>query len=870
MDIQNSNEFDNGLEDYEGQQVRYWHNLKSMLELYCQDYGASVTEIAEGLCISRQRLYDFLKKPEEGLAVNWSTLMNLWKKIAQPKNEILKKLKSEYKTNRESLMKLGPDSLLSTVGFSAKIQPDINNDARKDSLEIKNLQVRRAIMRLTSDWVQDDIVRTYIANEIIDSVLTKGRPDQSFYVELLSDSEKIKNWPREAPISSRHSESLIKYSEEIQKLTSFGKKEFVPSELYEIYQSIYEHEALNSRIPNHINIIDCQFRILSNSIGNIDDETSSQFIKAEEAMLSFLRGDGSHTGSSTKNNGNKSRPRLINFNLNPVIEVAVKVNFSYGEREHPDIIWRYSSTAPHIRNMFSAVKNGLGYPFHIIDFSNRQIGRLERSLVRSEVVLADPEQKEKIYQGWWVEYSTIIGCLHATVDAVKRWLNDQNIDILRYYESFQKLAEIDEQLFISRASFYSHIPDLNYKIADGCVEDIQHVKKQFSQEEREDRYFQRHIELLTQKAQIARLTQMHIALLEGDTKRASTFVFEAEEIALRVHEGPLALNASSCVMFYKLMIGEFSFLTEKAWRKGAAYSLESNADKLGRYIKANCCIDIDAYLYASQFWGTVSYLEFYTASDLKDIYYLNEAANNFLAAAYYACRIDHMKRAIHWLAYASRTYCRLGNIERAAYYADLAQRESDIRSSLTQLGDVEPLMTYSAFADKVYDVGFDLTRNSDNWMESVTRHEHWAMSNLYLAQGEIAFYLGDYEKAASDFSRSLEISIYTGFARLAADSLYNLSRVAEKFLSTTENPFIRQYTNYDAWTRNSFTEDLYKFVKGLGKDINWHQASIGMAEYSALIWDRWSLTATKNSKDRHPFSISIENKAFIKLIQDRL
>ena len=132
-------------------------------------------------------------------------------------------------------------------------------------------------------------------------------------------------------------------------------------------------------------------------------------------------------------------------------------------------------------------------------------------------MLQDPGQPHPPYHGWWVDSNTILSIIRAVVDAVKRWLAQQHqeIDISNYYECFQELAEIDEKLFISRASFYSHKPDLNYAIANGCVEEIKDIKKKFSTDNQQPRYFQNHIRLLTRKSHVARMTQNAYCPIRG-------------------------------------------------------------------------------------------------------------------------------------------------------------------------------------------------------------------------------------------------------------------------------------------------------------------------------------------------------------------
>jgi hypothetical protein len=868
---------------YQAQQESYWINLKAELDKYRQNCGATVSELADGLEISRQRLYEFLNDPSVGLPINWANLMGLWDCLTQPDEKIANKLKPAHRENRDRLKKEGAKHLLERSGFVPQL-PQVNGEKTAyqiSSIEIKNPQVYRAASRLNSSWIQDDAIRTDLANEVLDLVLKRGKLNRQSHIELSNERNFIEEWPVKELGISQESEALKKYKQEIRKLFDSGKQEFIISELFELYCSIDEHEELNLHIPNHIYITDCQFRILSNSIRTANEETKQQFAEAEHTLIDFLRGLFHHEDPDYSKDQDLSKRIDSILTSNPVIEVAIGCNFSYNNKIYPSVIWRYSSTAPHIRNMFIAIKNGLGYPFQLAGISTRSTGRLEGSLIRSEVLLADPEQEDKVYQGWWVESNTIHSVLRAAVDAVKRWLSDQNLgDISRYYESFQKIAEIDEKLFVSRASFYSRIPGLNYTIAEDCVKEIQEINRHFSNEEG-NKYFQQHISLLKRKSRTAQLTQIHIALLEGNIQEATKFLNLTEEIALiesAQHDAKsqensiLILNASSCLMFYYLLVGEQPFLKDRQWREHQAFSLENNMGRLGDYILMNGCIDADAYLYASQFLGTVGYLEFYTAQTAEDIPFLEKAINNLLSAAHYACRIGHMKRALHWLAYASRIYCRLGDLERAQYYSNLAQREAMVSTSLNWLGDVEPLMTYSEFADKVYSsVNNNLSLDQEEQLESSGNNRDWSMPNIYLSKGEINLFRGDCEKALEFFVNALELSIYNGFSRLAADSLYDIYRASTKLNAEQISGALAQRNNSrEMWGRNEFTQKLEKFVTALEQTRN-QDISIQLCDSSKAIWDDWANVKvnTKKSvredtrKRIHPFSQLIQEGLFL-------
>ncbi len=878
-------------EIFRQRQLEYWQALAHKLENYRDTCGVSVRDMAVGLNVSGQKLYTFLKEPSKGISLSWSDLMGLWTELVDPPQEIHQKLRPEHSKQRQKLKQEGPGPLLATLGFaapneqnsdsSAQVVGEVNTfDAQQWLTKTDNPQVVRAIARLTSPWIQDESVRTELAGEVINLILSQGRPGRVPQKQQISDWDSIRNWPI-TEMNEKDSVVVDNYQKEIQKLMSFGKQDFVAAELYEIYQSVLEHRLLNYEIPNYISITNCESRKLSYVIENIDDGTRRIFVEAERKLSPFKFENIIDAELSIENH--------------PVLEVAISCRFPHLEADDSDVIWRHSSTASHVENMLSAVKDGLGYPFDVVALTTRRIGQVESGTVRAEVSLADPNdfqngRERDIHQGWWVEHSTVLAILKATVDATKRWLSKQaDVDVKRYYDCFKKIAEVDEQIFISRASFYSHIPELNYKITARSIKNVEKVISEFPRQGSIWKYFERNIQLLAEKSRTAQLTQMHISLLEGDIPTAKEFLSDAYSTALlQPSNAILALNSASCVMFYNLMEGNQAFLSQKSWRTGIVYSLESNAGKLSKYIAQKGCIDIDAYLYASQFWGTVSYLEFYTASGETDIPVLELAAENFIAAAHYACRIGHMKRAIHWLAYASRTYCRLGNVERAEYYLHLAKRELSLRSSLTQLGDVEPLMTYSEFADRVNNVRDDIGASRKQWGHFASQHQNWSMSNIYIAQAEVAFLKEDYGSMLGCCCEALEVAVFTGFARLAIDSLFNLARAAEHVNKNERNPFLRYREPQKMWDRNDFTTHLYSFLEKLGKTLSWQDIAPKLYRYSAESWGSWSVqkmavsqdtiqqilekdgtqsvtadTALSESDEIHPFAIAIRDRSFL-------
>ena len=844
------------------QQEQRWQKFKEILFEYRKDYGANVEELTKGLMCSRQRLYVFFKEPQSGLPnTTPASLLTLWDLLTSRESEYWLKLKPEFREKRKSLERLGPNPLLTSLGFQPQSQLDIDLNAEKQ-IKVDNPQVHRVISRLNSPRFKDDIERTDIATEVLDLILKRGRCTKDGGDSYLSTWDDIEEWFNENLGIKQNYGVVEKYESVIHHAIVSGKQNFSTEELLELYHSINEHEDLNNaRMPNNIHIIDCQFRTLSHAFDAVDNETKRAFLEAEKQLSSSL----------------DSYPEIELSSQNPVLEVAITCNFSYGKQTRKNVIWRHSSTADHLQNMIAAVKEGVGYPFGYRDISTEYIDRVERSLMRTEVTLIDPKQNGTIYQGWWVDYNMLLGLLRAMVDAVKRWLAVQErvvANIERYFEAFQQRAKVAAMLFIGRASFYSITPDLNYKILDKCVEDIQTTTESFLQDVQKDHYHQENASFLSRASYTAQLTQMHVSLLEGNVKQASDFFSVAYNIVINAslanensaRDNVLILNASSCVMFYFLMKGDTDFLNKKRWRQNEHFSLETNAKKLAAYIDEKGWIDSDAYLYASQFWGTVSYIEFYTAKDSKDIPYLEETIPNFLAAAHYAFRIGHTKRAIHWLAYVSRVYCRLGKPERAKYYSHLSS-ELSARSSMPPLGDSEPLMTYPEMADTVYDIGSGLTGNQKEWLEDASpeKNRNWSMINVSISEGEIEMFLGNYEKAIDHFWESLEISIETGFSRLSTDSIYNLYRASKHVNTKSKNRIFNEYNSgepFGKWKRNSFTQRLFNFFYSLGEDIEWPSESENLSELAQSIWTDWVETKD-DANQEHPFSTLIREDSFL-------
>ena len=95
------------------EQEQYWTQLCEQLTLLRSEYKVTVKEIAEGLNVSRQSLYNFIKKPETGLRINRSDLIQLWEHITDEYSMVT----SVVRRKRKELTENKLDDLLVAAGF---------------------------------------------------------------------------------------------------------------------------------------------------------------------------------------------------------------------------------------------------------------------------------------------------------------------------------------------------------------------------------------------------------------------------------------------------------------------------------------------------------------------------------------------------------------------------------------------------------------------------------------------------------------------------------------------------------------------------------------------------------------------------------
>lgn len=858
---------------YQSLQTRHWMELKEALDTFKSKYGASMEELATGLNVSRQLLYNFMSKPEDGLnKVHRADLLTLWAYLTDPEEYRGKKLSAEHKNLRSQLKDNGSNQFLTSVGF---LPEDENED---DYLKIKDPQLKRVILRLESQWVYDDALRAYIVDNILDRVLDQGRLAKDSYIELLdyekdeaeksgelSDRKKINNFPlkfdSENPLhknSENLSETLLKnYRKAILNLAASGKTKYVRSELFELYQSILEHNKTSSKATNRIKVNDCQFETLS-SRSILDEIHSFKKLQYEaESDIAF-----SASNLKSKKSGS----------LSSVTRVKVRCRFIFFDeqdrRRQKELTFAYGSTGTHVENMIKAMKLGLCHPLEISGFFIRAVGRSDKSLARVAVALSKAEESteatkiENVYQGWWVTSNTILGILKAFIDAFQRWLHEnQKINIIQskeYYIACQKLSTINilyEKIssYVYEGSFESSRSPGHREIENNIAEIIE-VASNFSNTYQNIPYLEEHrIRILT-KERRAQLIRLHLFIYEGKLKEAKNIIDDSrspKNLLKKIHDHKtrhgrrlLLSHARAAFMRYSLTSGNAPFLVGKQWRVDPSFSIQKCLDGIKEHVKVYGNITFASYFCAADFYSSIGLLEFY-ASD-GDAEYLEKSQNCFLKAAHFASRIGYERYSAQFLIYAIRCLCRLDSKKSISSIEELFKKVESIIEKRDFTGNLE--------------------------RGKIAKEKDWLNAIFHICKGEkLHLVEGNKELAIKEFAEALKCSIEIGYIRIMPDCLYNIYRACND--SDIDVSPLQEIRNslYDWTIVDPDYKDILTGKMGIvpgkeAREITSKEVAENSKSAAIAILNKWARDSSSDTTAKHIFSTKIDKDDFLKAV----
>ena len=849
-------------QDDQKQRWRDFHYKLNQLKEQKPRLSVSNVEMAEGLNISRQRLFEFMKKPEKGLPIQRGDVLDLWDYLTTPEAIARKTIAAEAKENRKLLLQEYPqrlDELLKAAGFLPV--SEVSAPERP--------QIERIRQRLLSGWIPSDSDLCDITDSILESISAKGgllndRQEKS-KTEKGYTAEEAKQWP-EKHLKAFEAKLQPIFARQISKFANSGKVQFQDIELFELYQSIRENNHFRQGLKVSMQVIDCQFKTVTFSLNNqlesysqIKADLTEIFVQCEQQ----LRSDSKQPEPSAIHH---IRERRILFP--PVIQ-AVVTFIVEDEQEQESESWRlhYTSSTTHIENMLVALSNGLGYilpkVLTMTNMSIRSIGRMTESLARVSITLTD-RKLDKTHQGIWIEQNTILGALKAFLSAVIDWLSQRlnSSDFPQFYETCQQLAEIDADLLsgIETIHNYADAVSLQESVIDKTeklAEDMDELAKASvtgnnKKDERTRLFYKNCKENLDKKQFLALLMLVYRALIQCKINEASKYLKKLEgylylggiESVSNPELTPIVVLYNSEVVFFNLLVGHKTFLDNAIWRETSSrFNLDYCLKELRDYIhKRNTgIIDFDVYLCAAKIFGIVALAEFYICQKI-DAEHLEKAAKNFIAAAHYSARIGQKQRAAHLFCYASRTCCRLGQNGRAKALADLAERILPQETKLTSL---------------------DLIKQPFK-------------AQVYLSKGERLLLLEpetSLEKASCYFLLAWEESKKHEHDRAAADSLYDLYRAfrelanqkpTDPFDKFNINALAIECSEQEKESIGKAFKDLKKECKTMPGDNYSSTAKVLKGKVQDK-WNKWR-KAEGTFVDNHPFADKIENDSFLELV----
>ncbi|MEL7509752.1 MAG: hypothetical protein AAFN42_20675 [Cyanobacteria bacterium J06554_1] len=847
-------------ESYKQQRSLLWGDFNEQLNRLQHNYGVTVTELAEGLGISRQKFYDFRASPEKGLAIDRTALMILWGWLTDPDILDDKRMSAETRKQRDDLRQEGPNALLISAGFL----PISGESEAGDSTSIPRLDssLKRVEARLNSPWIEDGIRRAQIIDSILDEVKARGRLDKAFHTQPMSAAAAL-TWLKGAPLYITSPKIIHEYQRKIRRLARSGKSQFVGVELFELYQNILEYQTIDSYAGSGVSVVDCQFPILSAplpaSVQEIFEPFSSIYRDAEIALLTLLCDLQDFAPTE-----------LTSSDLfTPVVRALIKSQFDIGEKP---VVWRYSSTGTHFENMLSALKFGLGHSLDMTGFSIQATGTTSKSLARVSVGLAECDEAGKIsrvYQGWWVDSNAVTAVLVANVIATKDWLSSQGADLSEYFDICSKLGDIDNRLYLIRENvqeYFFRNANGYFESPEGSDDDstfdtikakLSEIEQTLSSEQLSRPYYRTQHQAVKNRLTRTNLTQMRLALKNSELGKANQTIDEAKEYLSHYENANLSemneesdenayrhllfLQASECVMLYNFYAGDREFLSGKLWRYRPRYKLDEGLKKLGKYLKVVGSLNFDAFSCASQMFGTAGLLELYMAEE-KDAAFLQQAAKHLLWAAHYSQRIGYVRRATYWLTHASRVYCRLGDLDSSERLSQIAQ----------------------VAADSVH-------QNNQEELEYDSKFKVLIAAITHLAEGERLLVKEEPEQAHLFFFRALKLFMDTHFTdRLMADALYGLYQASRYIEGEVGDVFTvlsdeGEHTQFNQGM-GAVLQNITRSLKQIKSQSSWKSEAHTFKELAKTVWRYWVQVGNETA-DVHPIEEAIDRDRFLTLVK---
>lgn len=838
----------------EEQQKVYWKSFKNRLETIETTYGVSKSDIAQGLGVSRQSLYNFVNKPHKGIRVDRSSIVELFDSL---RFETLKGLKpgGVFSSNRVKLSIEDLNAWLLEAGYAPEQVGKTGGVA--STLANDDPQIERVSLRLRSGWIPDESTKNYLVNNILDQVIDQSRPNEHYYSERLkyleeSDDKARKEIASRVPRKERedngydvlsfskavlykenipdHETVESKYKNALKRLSRTGKNIYVRSELYELYQSVLEHHYLGRSAPITLVTKDCRFRSLT--IHLFERSPYKKRIRDQDSALDRIMRSSSEIaereirGLSTELDSLPDAERYSYINDNPILEAVIRCQLKShnadGTMPKGEVFTvRSSSNATHMANLLLALKSGLCYPLDVSSFFIRATGRTEKSLTRVAMMLVQPKQEgtaaqdevtEEEVAGLWLASDTLTGIQNSTVDAFMQWLTRRPFPqekeyIRKYLEICAEIGDIRYSFSQARRALYEYTPAIKTNpdktlrkfIKEKIIDKIERIQKNSEYSEAlENNYFAIHKARLDNLLKSAKILLNRTSLLESEVRKKDSVIVRESELRTIIDSSYRSDEPFARIIRLYAIASE---MNHKFIIGNREFIVNKQWENDPRYSVSEAIKDAREYVYSKD--GVIDINAYLSMSDvygtvgLLSFYFgdtkaqLDQALINLIKGAHFSLKTRFRRRAAQWLSFASRVCIRLGEIKRADCLLKLV-------TGITADAVLEEIDAQLESNDTDKSRPEEIMDNPEELSQILADAKDWDDVSWLLARGEISLKRDKPHEAFASFFTALRIATVLKYFRIIPDCLFNLHRAANVLLKhskTVEITILRKDHN---------------------------------------------------------------------------
>jgi hypothetical protein len=887
----------------EGIDNEFMNEFRALLKHYIELLSTDISEISEGLNLSRPVVTDFINGKRNDLPLSIGSICHLHKTLTETRKvqvkrrnnrktgdletnaqtQSIKKIRDRAQAEREKLKNNGPDELLMTAGFQPRkmkmvpVSPQQYSQLSFISFLYKDRPISQDLF---FQITEQEIDRKELIREKNTPIKQDKGVNNTEEVDIPIEELYENSWMN----SKTKNEIQRKYDNAIntinkEKLTSHEKAGLLTSVLH---NQLNKNEEINfklrvirvERIPLSLTWDvkrNKEFDILWKKIKELSNECEHQL------------------GGMHKNNNQNSYP------IHQLTRTIVTCRYVKDEDED-EVNFEYISTGTHAITAISAIflNMGIDHSMPTIKLDIKCFAEDIISLTKVLVILKYNDIPGESVLGEWVSSDLLQAMLQATVVASKKWLRQKigsDPDLTREYQIIVgKIAELRSKFYKYRIAFDGY--DFNDGIvsvdkfveidndAKKCIKQIENIKSNYSDDASLKIWnnFISNFYRISIGSQLYRLIHenikfnhdrckfllekidnelLEIGKMEADISKVlipSRISLEAEKIAYNLSFGISPLYSE---LQQESLGRTIDLLTEDNILDCLEKMDEKINDYLKQYVEKNKCYNdpgYDIHYSLGSYYSITGRLLLYRGANSNDI---NSACDRLLKAIYYFHRIGLSRKVERNLTLAGRVKVR----SKKQSYVQQCKKLSQI--ILTQ---------------NISKVNAPSNNNFELSMKS----------RLNSLEGEYSLIIEENNQTSLEYClQALRGSLWLGLNRHIADNLYTISRCARSL----ENREIKVDLEQDflgLWIVDKLNDKMYaefihtpeenKIAKEIvsmlfnireaaDRSMCWSDVWNVFREASANIWTTWYRIATGDKKGEHPFAIDIRAGVFLEAIE---